>query len=316
VTRLGLRAYCDGDDPPRASVPLTVVVLTRDEGPNIARCLASVAWAEQAVVVDSGSTDDTIELALAHGAQVIEHPWLGFSGQREFALRRPELRHDLVYFVDADEWVSPQLAAEIAVRLAAAGDEAAFTHRLRLVFQGTWMRHCGWYPGSWVVRLVDRRYAKYDGSLVGERATVDGPVGRLANDIVDEDRKGLAAWLRKHVTYAELERQRRGEPVPLPDRLRRFGARDRTDTRPVSRIFLKDVVFPSVPARPLAMFLYMYIIRLGILDGRAGLTFCSFHAWYQLVVSALGAESRADLNRGPRAEKPAMPVARRRNPSG
>jgi glycosyltransferase involved in cell wall biosynthesis len=245
------------------------------------------------VVVDSGSADDTVPLARKLGADVVEQPWLGFSGQREFALRHPAVRNDWVYFVDADEWVSPRLAAEIAGRLGDT-DCAAFTHRLRLVFLGTWIRHCGWYGGSWVVRLMDRRHASYDGSLVGERAQVDGKVGRLANDIVDEDRKGLATWLHKHVRYAELEQRRRGRRAPLGERLRHFRARDRGDTRPLSRAVLKDLVFPSVPARPLALFLYMYVVRLGMLDGTAGLRFCFFHAWYQAAVDGLAAESRQD----------------------
>jgi glycosyltransferase involved in cell wall biosynthesis len=292
VTRLDLRPWQRGDDPPPCSVPLTVVVLARDEEVNIERCLASVGWADQAVVIDSGSADKTVPLAWVAGADVVEQPWLGFSAQREFALRLPEVRNDWVYFVDADEWVSPQLAAEISARLAEPGC-AGFSHRLRLVFQGTWIRHCGWYAGSWVVRLVDRRYTKYDGSLVGERARVDGQVRRLANDIVDEDLKGLAAWLHKHVRYAQLERDRRGTPVPLRDRVRRFRARDAGDTRPLSRAILKDVVYPSVPAKSVTTFVYMYVFRLGILDGRAGLRFCLFHAWYQAVVSALCAEDRA-----------------------
>jgi glycosyltransferase involved in cell wall biosynthesis len=290
VTRLSLRPYRRGDDPPRGSVPVSVVVLTRDEEVNIARCLDSVAWADQVMVVDSGSADDTVSIARSLGADVVEQAWLGFSGQRDFALRLPEIRHDWVYFVDADEWVSPQLAAEVAARLTSMRC-AAFSHRLRLVFMNTWMRHSGWYSGSWVVRLVDRRYTKYDGSLVGERASVDGPVGRLANDIVDEDCKGLARWLRKHVRYAELELERRGRPVPFRERVRRFRHRDLGDTRPLARAVLKDLVFPSVPARPLAVFLYMYVFRLGLLDGRAGLRFCFFHAWYQATVSGLAAEA-------------------------
>jgi glycosyltransferase involved in cell wall biosynthesis len=290
MTRLGLRPYRAGDAPEPGSVPVTVVILTRDEEANIARCLASVAWAGQVVVVDSGSCDDTVRIARSCGADVVQQPWLGFSQQREFALRLLEVTHDWIYFVDADEWVSPQLASEIAVRLRAP-DCAAFTHRLRLVFQGTWIRHCGWYSGSWVVRLVDRRYTKYDGSLVGERACVDGLVGRLANDIVDEDRKGLASWLHKHVRYAELEQRRRGQPVPLLDRVRRFRDRDRTDTRPLVRVILKDLLFPVVPARPLALFVYMYVMRLGMLDGPAGLRFCFFHAWYQATVDGLRAEA-------------------------
>jgi glycosyltransferase involved in cell wall biosynthesis len=291
MTALGLRPWHRGDQPAPGSVPVTVVVLTRDEEVNIERCLDSVGWAVQAIVVDSGSTDKTVPLAAARGAEVVEQPWLGFSGQREFALRLPDVRNDWVYFVDADEWVSPQLATEIAARLGEP-DCAAFIHRLRLVFLGTWIRHAGWYTGSAVVRLVDRRRTSYDGSVVAERAAVDGRVARLANDIVDEDLKGLASWLHKHVRYAELEQRRRGRPVPLRERLRRFRARDRTGTRPVARIILRDVVFPSVPARPLALFLYMYVLRLGLLDGRAGLRFCFFHAWYQATVDSLDAESR------------------------
>jgi glycosyltransferase involved in cell wall biosynthesis len=288
VTALGLRPYGRADDPARGSVPLTVVILTRDEAPNIARCMGSVAWAGQIVVVDSGSTDDTIPIARSLGAEVIEQTWLGFSGQREFALRHALVRHDWVYFVDADEWVSPQLAAEIADHLRDPRC-AGLAHRLRLVFQGTWIRHCGWYNGSWVVRLVDRRRAAYDGSPVGERACVDGEICRLRNDIVDEDLKGLAAWLHKHVRYAQLEAHRRGRPATLRQRIRSW--RSRNDSRPVTRALLKDVVFPSVPAKPVALFAYMYIVRLGLLDGRAGLRFCLYHAWYEASVSALSAET-------------------------
>jgi glycosyltransferase involved in cell wall biosynthesis len=285
-----LRPYRAGDEPAPGSVPVTVVVLTRDEEANIARCLASVAWADQAVVVDSGSADETVPLARSLGADVVEQPWLGFSGQREFALRIPEVRNDWIYFVDADEWVSPQLASEIAAALLGP-DCAAFAHRFRLVFLDSWIRHCGWYGGSWIVRLVDRRCTKFDGSSVNERACVDGPVVRLANDIVDEDQKGLASWLHKHVRYAELELRQRGEPAPLRERIRRFRSRDRTDSRPLTRVVLKDLVFPAMPARPLMLFLYMYVVRLGLLDGRAGLRFCFFHAWYQAAVDGLRAET-------------------------
>ena len=136
MTRLGLRPYQAGDDPPPGSVPVSVVVLTLNEEPNIRRCLASVAWADQVVVVDSGSADGTVPIARVAGAEVVEQPWLGFSAQREYALRLPLLRHDWVYFVDADEWVSPQLAAEIAMS-SADPHCAAFAHRIRLVFMGS-----------------------------------------------------------------------------------------------------------------------------------------------------------------------------------
>ena len=168
-----------------------------------------------------------------------------------------------------------------------------FFQRLRLVFKDTWIGHCGWYGGSWVVRLVDHRHTKFDGSLAGKRARVGGPVRRLVDDIVDEDRKGLAAWLHKHVRYAQLEAQRREQPVSLLKRLRRVRTRDYADTRPLIRIVLEDVIFPSLPAKPAALFIYMYVVRLGPLDGRAGLRFCFFHACYQSTVGALQAEAKA-----------------------
>lgn len=295
MTRLGLRPYRYGDDPAPGSVPVSVVILTQDEEPNIRRCLASVAWADQVVVIDSGSADGTVPNARNAGAEVVEQRWLGFSGQREFALRLPELRHDWVYFVDADEWVSPQLAMEINSCLTAPA-AAAYAQRFRLVFQGTWIRHCGWYGGSWIVRLVDRRYTKFDGSPVGERVCVDGPTKRLEHDLVDHDLKGLAAWLHKHVRYAELEADRRGQPLPLRRRVQLL--RSRQDTRPLARAVLKDVVYPSVPAKPVALFLYMYLFRLGVLDGRAGMRFCFFHAWYEASVAALRLEITAAGRKG------------------
>jgi glycosyltransferase involved in cell wall biosynthesis len=290
VTKLGLRPYRGGDDPPPETVPVTVIILTMNEEPNIARCLSSVAWAQQVIVVDSGSTDHTLPIARSRGAEIVEQPWLGYSDQREFALRLSQVRHDWVYFVDADEWVSPQLAREIATALKTPSC-AGFGHRLRLVFQGTWIRHCGWYSASLVIRLCDRRYTRFNGSVIGERACVDGPVRRLRNDIVDEDLKGLAAWLHKHVRYAELAAERR-QPASLADRFRLVRERDRS-THPLIRILLKDLIFPLFPAKPLALFIYMYIIRLGFLDGRAGLRFCFYHAWYEATAGAMQVETKA-----------------------
>jgi glycosyltransferase involved in cell wall biosynthesis len=292
MSRLGLRPYRAGDSPPIGAIPVSVIVLTCNEELNIRQCLTSVAWAEQVVVLDSGSSDGTIAIARSFGAQVVEQPWLGFAAQRERALRLPELRHDWVYFVDADEWISPELAAEIATRLQDPSC-AGFAQRFRLVFQGRWIRHCGWYRNSWLVRLVDRRVTRYDGGIVGERAQVGGSVGRLRNDLVDQDRKGLASWLRKHVGYAELEARRRDCYAPRLRRVRSLRARG--NTRPLSRAILKDVIFPALPARPIALFIYMYLVRFGFLDGKAGLRFCFFHAWHEATISALRASDDMSL---------------------
>lgn len=293
MARLGIRPYRLGDHPAAGSVPVTVIVLARDESANIDRCLGSLGWARQVVVVDSGSTDDTPRRAAAAGAEVVEEAWRGYGAQREFALRLPVLGHDWVYFVDADEWVSPELAGEVAGVLRDP-DRDAYAQRFRLVFQGRWIRHCGWYGGAWIVRLMRRPAARYGSDVFGERVQVDGRVGRLRNDLVDEDRKGLARWLRKHVGYAELEAARRGASKPLRARWRAFRSGRATDARPLARAIAKDLVFPAVPARPLALFCYMYLLRFGFLDGPAGLRFCLYHAWFQLTVDALRDEALRD----------------------
>ncbi|MGH3345160.1 MAG: glycosyltransferase family 2 protein [Carbonactinosporaceae bacterium] len=271
-----------------------MIVLTKDESANIDRCLSSLRWAEQVVVVDSGSTDDTVQRAAAQGAEVVVEPWRGYGAQRELALRLPMLRHDWAYFVDADEWVSPELAGEVA-RVLVAPRHQAFAQRFRLVFQGRWIRHCGWYDGSWIVRLMRRSSTSFGVEAFGERPRVDGDVGRLRNDLVDEDHKGLASWLHKHVRYAELEAARHSRRHSVTGRWRRFLSSRESDSRPLPRAIAKDWIFPLLPARPLAMFLYMYTFRRGFLDGTAGLRFCAYHAWFQLTINALRTET---LNNG------------------
>ena len=287
------------DAPQPGSVPVTALVLTKDEEPNIARCLASLAWCDQILVIDSGSSDGTVPLASAAGAEVVEQPWLGFAGQREFALRHPAVRNDWVHFVDADEWVSAALAREVA---AAVAQEhlVAYSHRLRLIFLGRWIRHCGWYGGSRVVRLGRREALSYDVSTpLGERAIVEGNVGRLRYDIVDEDMKGLAAWLHKHVRYAEVEAVRRSAvEAPLRVRWARWHRGERAG-RSTGRSFAKDVALPALPAPWLWMFVYMYVIRAGWRDGRQGMVFCLLHAWFQLVVEQLGRERRSQSSLDP-----------------
>lgn len=273
-----------GDNPVPHSVPVTAVVLAFNEEVNIGRCVTSLSWCSQVLVVDSGSTDNTVRIALANGAEVVSQPWLGYGGQRQWALQSRDVHNDWVYFVDADEWVSSGLAAEIAAAIR-DGRHDAYEHRLRLVFLGRWIAHCGWYPGSWVVRLGRRAAMTFDtGAQVGERAVVRGTVGRLTKDIVDEDHKELRAWLHKHVDYAALEAQRRtGPAVRAVDQ--------RGSYRPRTRALLKEVVYPRVPLRPVALFTYMYIARQGYRDGRQGLVFCALHAWHEFLVGQLAREA-------------------------
>ncbi|MGF7234721.1 MAG: glycosyltransferase family 2 protein [Frankia sp.] len=269
-------------------VAVTAVILAKDESANIGRAISSVWWCSQVVVVDSGSTDGTPERAEALGATVLRERWRGFPAQREWMLRHPVVANDWIYFLDADEWIPPDLAAEIAERLGEPGVQA-YRQRRRLVFMGRWIAHCGWYRGSWQVKLMDRRSASYaDAETYGERATIDGRIGTLRFDVVDDDAKGLAAWLHKHIGYAELEAERRrnasgARSVMIALATSRAARRG----RPVARTVAKEVVFPVLPAKAFVKFFYMFVLRGGWRDGRPGLAFCFFHAWHEFTVGQI-----------------------------
>ena len=282
-----------------APAPVTAIVLTRDEEANIGRCLDSLTWCDQVIVVDSGSADATLAIARRRGVEVLEQSWLGFSRQRQWAMEHPSVRHDWIYFVDADEWVSTELAAEVTGVLSDP-DVSAYSQRRRLIFLGTWIRHAGWYRGT-MVRLFDRRRAHWDvAATFAERVVVDGPVGRLGNDLVDDDRKGLASWMAKHVRYADLEAERRRARTGLGWRR----VQDRPNSLPLSRAVAKEVVFPALPCKPLTLFLYMFVLRAGWKDGRAGLTFCLLHAWHEHNVGQLVRARSLALDPDPAVQAP------------
>jgi len=164
-------------------VKISAVIIAQDEEAKIGRALDSVAWADEIVVVDSGSTDRTIEIARSHGARVIEREWQGFSKQKQFATDAAS--HDLVLSLDADEAVSDDLRREIEALGQRPETELAAGYRIpRLAFYlDRPIRHGGWYP-DYQLRLFDRRRGHWKDALVHESFTVDGPVQKLRSDIL------------------------------------------------------------------------------------------------------------------------------------
>ena len=154
-------------------LPLSLIVITRDAARELAACLASAPFAAEAVVVDSGSRDDTVAVAQGAGARVIEHAFEGFGPQKNFAVA--QARHDWVLCLDADERVSPELAGAIR-ELFAAGAPAAAAYAMarRNRFLGRWLAHGEGYP-DWNVRLFDRRRARWSTDPVHEKVVADGP---------------------------------------------------------------------------------------------------------------------------------------------
>lgn len=223
------------------AVRLSAVIIARDEADAIGACLDSVAFADEVLVVDSGSTDDTVGIATRSGARVVHQPWLGYGPQKRFAVAAAT--HDWVLCIDADERVSADLRASVVAALAAPACRAYRFPRCNR-FLGRWLRHGEGYP-DWSLRLFDRRAAQWSDESVHEKVVATGPVGTLAGDLLHESAETLASYLEKNNRYTSLQAQ------AMADAGRRTSA---------ARLVLS----------PLARFVKFYVVRLGFLDGAAG----------------------------------------------
>jgi glycosyltransferase involved in cell wall biosynthesis len=273
------------DDRPASNVE--VIIPTFNEEVNLLHALDSVlGWADAVHVVDSESIDRTRAIAEERGANVVVRPWLGYARQKNWALDNLPLAADWIFILDADEIILPELRDELLAVAAGGGDaEAAhdgyYVNRY-LIFLGKRIRHCGYYP-SWNLRFFRRGRARYEERAVHEHMIVDGSTGRLRGHMEHHDRRGLEAYTAKHNRYSTLEAQ---EMV----RLRREGRQGELDAKlfgnPLERRrWIKQHLYPRLPARWLFRFLYMYVLKLGVLDGLTGLRFCQFISAYELLIS-------------------------------
>lgn len=227
-------------------LPLSLCVITRDAAAQLAECLASVPFAGEIVVVDSGSEDHTVEIATRFGARVLSQTWLGFGPQKNFAVK--QARHDWVLCLDADESLSPQLASSVRAAFANGAPPAAiagYTMARRNRFLGRWLAHGEGYP-DWNLRLFDRRRACWSDDPVHENVVADGHVERIEGDLMHASAESLDAYMAKQNRYTTLQAE------ALHARGGRAGV-------------------AQLVASPLVRFLRFYVLKLGFLDGVAGL---------------------------------------------
>ncbi|HLG14342.1 MAG TPA: glycosyltransferase family 2 protein [Blastocatellia bacterium] len=267
---------------------LTLLVLTCNEESNLAVCLDSVeGWAAAIVVVDSGSTDRTVEIAAAHGAIIVSHRFDTHARQWNWALANAPLSTEWILALDADQRVTPELREEISRAISEASEGiSGFYVRRRQIFRGQWIKHGGYYP-KYLLKLFRRGEAWADESdLVDHHFRVKGNVGRLSNDIVEDNRNesDVTAWIEKHNRYASLQaieefRTALARRSAAPCTLQRGS--------PDQRVAMLKRLWSRLPLyfRPFAYFFYRYFLRFGFLDGKEGLVFHFLQGlWYRLLV--------------------------------
>jgi glycosyltransferase involved in cell wall biosynthesis len=278
---------------------LSVLIPTFNERRNISDCLRSVRWADEIVVVDSGSIDGSRELALRGGARVVDFKWnTRFPKKKNWALEHLSWKNEWLLILDADERISPELAEEIKEVLKNPRADGYFINR-RFIFLGKWIRHCGYYP-SWNLRLFRHEKGRYENlhngdtrsgdNEVHEHLVLRGSTGVLRNPMVHLAYPDIFTWIEKHNRYSNWEAEiesygRLGNPeenfigaaLARKRRLREWSRR--------------------LPFRPTLRFLYSYLLKFGVLDGYEGYVFCRLLATYEMLSAFKARELRSKSDR-------------------
>lgn len=226
--------------------PLSAVLITRNAAHQLADCLASVAFCDEIIVVDSGSDDGTAAIAERHGARVIQSDWRGFGPQKQFAVE--QARHDWVLCIDADERVSERLRESIREVLGAVSPAPTFiAWRFARCnkFMGRYLKHGEGYP-DWSLRLFDRRHARWSNDAVHEKVIADGKIGTLPGDLLHESAESLETYLAKQNRYTTLAAQ---EALAAG----------------------RQANVAQLLFSPVLRFIKFYLLRRGFLDGVPGL---------------------------------------------
>jgi glycosyltransferase involved in cell wall biosynthesis len=275
--------------------PLSVVIPVKNEERNIAACLESVAWADDIWVVDSRSDDQTIAVARRYTENIAQFDYRGgFPRKKNWALETLPFKHEWVLLIDADERVTPELEVEIRETLAREDRADGYYINRKLIFLGRWIRHCGWYP-SWNLRLFKHRLGRYEkleaedvenaGDVeVHEHVVLRGSAGYLDHDLLHEDFKSIYHFVERHNRYSSWDARvyrnlAGGAELNGSIGSSLFGS-------PVERKRFIKRIWARLPFRPLLRFVWMYFLKLGLLDGRPGLIFCTLMSMHEAVISA------------------------------
>jgi glycosyltransferase involved in cell wall biosynthesis len=259
---------------------ISVLVLTKNEEQDLPGCLESVAWSDDVHVLDSMSTDRTVAIARERGAQITQRCFDNWAAHQNWALQNVPFRYPWVFYIDADERVTPALRDAMIAAVQSPGEMVAFRVERRDFLLGTWLRHV--QASAFYMRLFRPEKMRYE-RLVNPVSIPDGPVGQVAGYLDHYPfSKGLSHWIARHNAYSTLEAQqiaanrRSGVPFSLSATI--------TEKDFHKRRYHQKELFYRLPCRPLAKFLLLYLLKCGFLDGRAGLMYSLLQSIYEYFI--------------------------------
>jgi glycosyltransferase involved in cell wall biosynthesis len=267
-----------------AAPSIVTIVPAKDEELHIVRCVESALPLGRVVVVDGGSADGTVELAREHGATVLERDWTGYASQKNWALDEVGSDAGWILFLDADEYLTGE-GREAVRQTVASGRADGYQVGRRYFFLGRRLDHAYWYP-DYQLRLFRAGRGRFEERRVHEHLIVDGRVVESSIDLMHENLKGISDYVGKLNRYADLE----AREILWPGADRRRGSifggwAERR--RALKGLWLR------VRGRAILRFLWLYVVKRGFLDGRAGLIFCGLIAVHDFLIEAKVAEHRA-----------------------
>ena len=265
----------------RTAVSYSTLILTKNEAANIRRCLESLAFCDDIIVLDSFSEDETEALVKGTSARFFQRAFDTFAGQRNWAIDNVVFKYRWVLHLDADECLTPQLHAELS-RLAADDEKSAYMLANRVIFMGRWIRRCTMYPyyQARFLRLGESRFKQVGhGQHLGHATRGTGIA--LEPYTHYNFSKGIADWVARHNRYSDDEARRitrddRGFLASLPEAIVSRDAGEKQQAR--------KRLADHLPLRPLVRFLYLYVWKWGFLDGRAGFDYCMLMAFYDYLI--------------------------------
>ena len=280
-------------------IPISVMILTLNEESNLPGCLSSVAWSDDIHIIDSFSTDSTLEIARSHGARIWQRSFDSFAGQQNWALQNVDWKYPWVFYLDADERCTLDLQQAMQSAIRTPGETVAFQIQRRDFFMGRWLKHVQASP--FYLRLFRPEKMSYRrlGHVISEP---DGPTSRL-HGYLDHFpfSKGLDDWFNRHNFYSRQE--------AIQSHLDRDGA---VKFSLMKALFSRDFhlrrqhqkgLFYSLPFRPFIKFAYLLILKRGFLDGRAGFTYAKLMSMYESMILVKHAECKL-LERSPDIDRP------------